>query len=237
MNQKDIVEHIFFLDKEFYTEYQPVVEVSSKKIVAYEALARFYRDGKSIPPNNIFNQIKDDDLVFQLEKKIKKFQVDRKPLNSSLFLNLDPRCIKNDFQMQEWLNIFKSHDDVYLEITENINLEIVAKIKRFIEMSSKTKVHIGLDNFANDKTLTSLELFYLVDFIKLDKIWFRYLQNGKNQRIILEAIIDYAKEEDILIVMEGAETQEDVEMAEYIGVDYIQGYYFKNKFITKESLF
>lgn len=237
MYERDIVEHIFFLDKEFHTEYQPVIELATNEIVAYEALARFTRETKNIPPDKIFNQISDDKLVFQLEKKIKKFQFDRKPLNASLFLNLDPRCIIDEYQMKEWLELFKNKEDIYLEITENISLEAVKRVKKFIELSSNTKVHIGLDNFANEKTLTSFDLFYQVDFIKLDRIWFKYLNESKSQRIILEAIIDFAKEEDILIVMEGAETKEHVELARYIGIDYIQGYYFRNKFITKEAFF
>jgi EAL domain-containing protein (putative c-di-GMP-specific phosphodiesterase class I) len=237
MYEKDIVEHIFFLDKEFYAEYQPVVELETGDIVAYEALARFTRDSQNVAPDKIFGQISDDKLVFQLEKTIKKFQVDRKPINSSLFLNLDPRCILNESQMREWISLFNNQSDIYIEVTEDIDLDTVKRIKKFIELSSNTKVHIGLDNFANEKTLTSFDLFYQVDFIKLDKVWFRYLNERKSQRIILEAIIKYAKEEDVLIVMEGAETKEHVQLAKNIGVDYIQGYYFKDKFITKEAHF
>jgi EAL domain-containing protein (putative c-di-GMP-specific phosphodiesterase class I) len=83
MYEQDVIEHIFFLDKEFHAEYQPIVDINNKnEIVAYEALARFTKSGHSVAPNKIFQDINDDDLVFQLEKKIKKFQVDRKPINT-----------------------------------------------------------------------------------------------------------------------------------------------------------
>jgi EAL domain-containing protein (putative c-di-GMP-specific phosphodiesterase class I) len=235
--EQDIIEHIFFLDKEFHAEYQPIVDIHENKIVAYEALARFTKNGHNVAPDKIFREISDDGLVFQLEKTIKKFQVDRKPLKSSIFLNLDPRCLKDEYQMKEWLELFKNHDEVYLEITEDISLEFVERLKKFIALSKNHHVHIGLDNFASDKALTSFDLLYHVDFIKLDRSWLNYLKMKKNQTVIIEAIVDFAIKEDILVIMEGIESKTDYNIAESLGVDFIQGYYFKDKFITKESKF
>lgn len=50
---------------DFHTEYQPILSLETGKIFAYEALARFYVEGKSISPEFVFNELHQEvDLFF-----------------------------------------------------------------------------------------------------------------------------------------------------------------------------
>ena len=70
-----------------------------------------------------------------------------------------------------------------------------------------------------------------VDFIKFDRL---VVQNKSNKPflILVSALINYAKASNKKIILEGVETQEDLTFARELGVDYVQGFLFKSKFIN-----
>ncbi|MGB0898825.1 MAG: EAL domain-containing protein [Psychrobium sp.] len=47
----------------------------------------------------------------------------------------------------------------------------------------------------------------------------------------MNALVGYAKQAEKAVILEGIETPEDLEFARSLGVTYVQGFLFKDKFI------
>jgi EAL domain-containing protein (putative c-di-GMP-specific phosphodiesterase class I) len=231
----DRVENLFFSDKEYSCEYQPIISVENGEVVGYEALSRFNKDGKAVPPIDIFTKISDIDLLFQIESRITAFQVDNRPAGLPLFTNIDPKCFSSEPYIEHWVKYFDRFNDVYVEITDNLTERSVKNVAYIIKKFAKHPTHIGLDNIGGTSSLVSFDLIAEADFLKLHRDWFKILKKDKATKKLLAGIIEFAEAKDKIVVLEGVETREDLRIAESLHVDYVQGFLYKNKFITKKQ--
>jgi len=154
----DRVENLFFSDKSYSCEYQPLISLEDGDIVGYEALSRFAKDGKPVPPNQIFGKIKDVDLLFQIESKITCFQLDNRPIGLPLFTNIDPLCFSKDTFIEYWLKYFDRFYSLNVSATDNLTNENVKNISYIIKKFNKHPTHIGLDNVGGIASLISFDL-------------------------------------------------------------------------------
>ena len=63
------------------------------------------------------------------------------------------------------------------------------------------------------------------DIIKLDREMIR-LATSKNESSMLAGIVSHAKALGIQVLAEGVETEDEFRLAQQLGVDLIQGWYF-----------
>jgi EAL domain-containing protein (putative c-di-GMP-specific phosphodiesterase class I) len=231
----DRVENLFFSDKSYSCEYQPLISLDDGEIVGYEALSRFAKDGKPVPPNQIFGKITDIDLLFQIESRITAFQIDNRPVGLPLFTNIDPLCFSREPFIEYWVKYFDRFNDIYVEITDTLTDTSVKNVAYIIKKFNKHRTHIGLDNIGGTSSLVSFDLIAEADFLKLHRDWFKVIRKDKATKKLLEGIVEFAEAKEKIVVLEGVETREDFKIAESLHVDYVQGFLFKNKFITKKQ--
>ena len=105
-------------------------------------------------------------------------------------------------------------------------------IQKFVNMLKKEGYSISIDDFgsgySNLNSIANLDF----DVIKLDKSLCN--MEGKNNDLILDAIISIAKKTGHSVVCEGIETKEMVDKMAKLGADLIQGYYY-DKPLEKEE--
>jgi EAL domain-containing protein (putative c-di-GMP-specific phosphodiesterase class I) len=231
----DRVENLFFSDKSYSCEYQPLISMEDGEVVGYEALSRFAKDGRPVPPIEIFEKLTDVNLLFQIESRITAFQVDNRPSGFPLFTNIDPKCFSNDVYIEYWLKYFDRYRDIYVEITDNLTNENVKNIAHIIKKFQKYPTNIGLDNIGGTSSLVSFDLIAEADFLKLHRDWFKVMRKDKATKKLLEGIVEFAEAKEKIVVLEGVETKEDLKVAEELKVDFVQGFLYKNKFITKHQ--
>jgi EAL domain-containing protein (putative c-di-GMP-specific phosphodiesterase class I) len=69
----------------------------------------------------------------------------------------------------------------------------------------------------------------LVNYIKLDK----YVLDNKsnvNFMLLVESLINYARSAGKKVILEGVETAEDLHFAKKLKVDFVQGFYYRERF-------
>ncbi|OHE02881.1 MAG: hypothetical protein A2513_05155 [Sulfurimonas sp. RIFOXYD12_FULL_33_39] len=154
-NIKDIL-----VQKNLRTKYQPIVSLADKSILAYEALARFYIDGKSIPPDIIFDVChKDLSLFYELEMNVKKHQFQNRPKKKKLFINFDPHILHYKQRTKEIFTLMSKQSDFVIELVENSHESI--NIEKLIEVFSKLKYQFAVDDFFKENSIISLYLLNL----------------------------------------------------------------------------
>lgn len=213
--------------------YEPIVELSSMKIVGYEALSRFKYKGESISPDTFFKIAHDDDnLFFYIESTLKKFQLKHRVANKKLFLNLDPDVSKVEEQIEFWVDLFQSQENIVIEIIENSDEESVEDIEHFMEWLDLYKLPYAYDDFGKPNTLFFASLLKKSEFIKFNINFLQTIAKENSYIEVLRGVVKYAKSNNKYTILEGVQRQEDLIIAKEVDIDYIQGYLFKNEFIS-----
>jgi EAL domain-containing protein (putative c-di-GMP-specific phosphodiesterase class I) len=223
-------------NQSFYSEYQPIVDISKDEIYGYEALARFEVKGKSISPMEIFDICHDGDYdkLFVLESLLKKYQVENRPdSDKKLFLNLDAHSFNTYYGKEFWLNFFKDLDNIVVEIVENSEVYNNVHIDRFIDFLDMYFIDFAIDDFCKDDSIFSTKILSKSRIVKLDKGFLRSIERDKAYKEVLKGYLNYFNASNKMAILEGVESSRDLELAKELGIKYVQGFYYKDRFIVK----
>jgi EAL domain-containing protein (putative c-di-GMP-specific phosphodiesterase class I) len=217
-------------------EYQPIVDLKSKDIMAYECLARFSdKDNNNIAPDIIYAALHDSPLsLFQVEYQQKILQLDHAPSNSDIFVNLDQDSYFSageDSEKNPFLKLFKNFKsaNIVVELIENSEINDAIKSLAMIDTLSKSNINTAIDDVCNPLSMVSTSVIQLVDYIKLDKHVVAEKHNV-GFMLLVEALISYAHNAGKKVILEGVETEADIIFARKINADYVQGFIFKKWF-------
>ena len=213
--------------------YEPIINIKTMEIFAYEALSRFRYKNKNISPAVFFKCIHENiDLFFVIESTLKKFQLKHSIQDKNLFLNLDPDTCISERQVEFWIDLLQNKTNVTIEIIENSDEESIEHTKNFIEWLDMYNIPFAYDDFGKPNSIFFAFLLNQSSFIKLDIHFLRTIRTNESYLAILIGVVKYANKNNQFTILEGVETKEDLKVAQEAGVDYIQGYLFKDKFIN-----
>lgn len=232
------------LRERYGVEYQPIVEVNSQEIYAFECLARFFdASNQALPPDVVYRALHDTPLkLSQVEYQQKKLQLANAPNNVKLFVNLDQdsyfsctlaKCNINTIQnpFLELFHNYQNGDGIVVELIENSEISHAVMSLCMIDALSQGQIETALDDVCNPQSMLSTAVIQLVNFIKLDRY---VVQNKQNQDLLLlvKFFIDYAHGSGKRIILEGVETEEDLAFAQWMQIDYVQGFFYRDQFIN-----
>ncbi|MEA1955491.1 MAG: EAL domain-containing protein [Campylobacterota bacterium] len=233
MNSKSIVTSIVS-NEDYGVCYEPVVSLKDMNIIGYEALSRFKYKSKLISPIEVFSCVHDDaELFFLLESIMKKFQIKNRPHDKTLFLNLDPDVTTDSKHMKFWINELKKQKNIIVEIVENSDEENAKDVEIFMKEMDNNKISYAYDDYAKPNSMFFASLLHQASVIKLDIDFLRTISINEAYIEVAKGIVNYAKKTGKKTVLEGVEGQKELQIAQKLDVDYIQGYMFKKDFITK----
>ncbi len=214
-------------------EYQPIVRVSDQEIWAYEALARFRLDEDLIAPNLVFDALHSDRTrFFMLESRSKRFQLRHRPKGARLFVNLDPKVVEIDHHLEHWLGIFGSQQDLVVEILENTSAENLDSVRSFADRLHATGVDVALDDVGGHENFFSFELLEHCQILKLDRYWLSRFERDPAYIDLIKGMLSFARSRGIHSVLEGVETASHLECAKTLGIDFVQGFLYRDAFIN-----
>lgn len=224
--------------RQFCVYIQPKYDVREGKIVGGEALARWIHPSKGmVPPVEFISIFERNGFILRLDyymweetcrllAKLKEKGLGGNPISINV-----SRAHFYGVELQEKLQelIAKYQllpQDLELEITETICAEdpdiIYKKIKDLQEAGFK----VAMDDFGSGYSSLNMLKEMPLDIIKMD---LKFLDGGDNEeksRNILQTLITLAHSIGLSVVVEGVETNEQVEFLRGIGSYYVQGYYF-----------
>ncbi|MFA9462389.1 EAL domain-containing protein [Thiohalorhabdus sp. Cl-TMA] len=223
-----VVEH-----RSFGVVYQPLVAVGSGEVHGFEALARFRsREGADLPPNGVFRALHDNPLLLlQVETAVKALQVAHAPPGAKLFVNLDPDALLAAGQpdaSHPVLAQLVGRAGLVVEIIENAKLSDARASLAMAEILRTHGAELALDDIGADHAMLAFPVLVGVDYLKLDRTWLRRRQPEFDT--LLRKLLEFARETGKRTVLEGVETVADLERARHLGIDYAQGFLFRDRF-------
>ncbi|MGO2233014.1 EAL domain-containing protein [Marinomonas sp. UCMA 3892] len=224
--------------KRFGVEYQPIVELKTGNIFAYEALSRFRTAfGELIRPDYVYAALHDNPLLlFQVELAQKKIQLEHLSNSERVFVNLDQdafyACGHNGGN-NPFVELIQEagRKRVVVELIENSEINDALMSLSMIELFNGLGIRTALDDLCNPKSMLSVAVLQLVEWVKLDKCVLEKRLDA-NFMVFVSKIIDFAHATGKQVILEGVEVEEDLAFARQIDVDYVQGFYYRSGFLS-----
>ena len=233
-------------NKEFVVFYQPKVTTNDYTLCGGEALVRWKKDDKYIPPNKFIPILEQDLSICELDMYVlEQVCLDiRKWLNKGLIPpKISVNFSKNHFKKGEFandiLNILEKYNIeskyIEIELTETSAYYAKEVLTHFIEIMQKHNISISMDDFGvGDSSLNLLKTLQF-DIIKFDKTFIDGILSDCNKdRILLTSLMLMIHKLGMTTVAEGVETKEQVDFLKRIGCDIIQGYYFDKPLLVED---
>lgn len=211
---------------------QPIFDLSTGDLVAYEALCRVINPGEIQTPGELFELAEATGLLYDLEllcqqKAVKKYQ--SLGSSASLCINLSPSILLQEPQVS-FEKLFSSEVmnfsfPIVIEITERRNLNGFKRLKEFMTWLKTRGFRIALDDlgsgFAGLKSLLDLE----PSIVKVDRHLISKLHLSTKKQLLCNAIVSFCRKVGITVVAEGVETAEELQIVSDIRFDWVQGFY------------
>ncbi|MHA7777308.1 EAL domain-containing protein [Roseibium sp. M-1] len=222
--------------KEFYLEYQPIVDLKTEQWVGAEALIRWRRPtGEQVRPDLFIPIAEECGLMPQLTAEVfRLFTADMAGIFSRfphfhVGLNLSPQ----DIQSPEIVGLFEdlaqaTHakpGNIMLELTEHGLLQEEHVSEILIGLRSKGAA-VAIDDFGTGySSLSYLETFTL-DYLKIDKSFVDKIGMHAAASQVVPHIIEMAKDLKLKMIAEGVETETQAQYLRSQGVEFAQGWLF-----------
>lgn len=223
-------------ENEFWMEYQKKINISSRSVTGLEALARWNSKtlGHVTPSEFIPVFSKSEAIDHFSEWVIKRVFQDLPMLKAKygsdikLSINLSPRVLlKKDFS--SWLNDMREKhkidkQTIILEITEDVFLEDLNLVNDLLKTIRRNGFLISLDDFGSGFASLSYLQNMLIDEVKIDKSITRQVVSDDKHLVLIRAIINIAVAFKISAVIEGIESDSQLELLKPLGDFDVQGY-------------
>ena len=210
--------------------FQPIVDLNTGEIIAYEALMRPLLDNFK-NPMEILTVAAAQSKLGQLERMIilMAFQTIEEQARSigdlKIFVNSIPsqRLSEEDHLMikRRYSQFFKN---IVIEVTEeeSKNANNLSEKVTFIR---KSGIQIAVDDFGTDYSNEVQILSLLPDIIKIDMEMIQGLHSNPDKQNLVADLVEFCHKKGVKIVAEGIEESLDLAVVVQLGVDYAQGFY------------
>ncbi len=210
--------------------FQPIVNIKTGEIYAYEALMRpLIPEFKS--PLDVLSVAEAQSKLLQLDRLILSLvletMVEKKDIigDKLIFVNSIPNEAVNESLILNFKEKYPEYfDKIVFEVIEHETRDEKELIKKVNNLKNNG-LKIAVDDFGSGYSNELRILKILPDIIKFDMELIQGVHNDKDKQTVVENVLDFCHKRGIEIVAEGVEDREDLEYLINIGADYVQGYY------------
>jgi EAL domain-containing protein (putative c-di-GMP-specific phosphodiesterase class I) len=214
--------------------YEPIVDVGSKTVFGYEALARGPVDSEFHGAVSLFSSAEHEGLVFELDCLCRQSGLrgaEGLPSGTKLFLNVRPTTIHDpSFQPEALIRtLAKSRlapSDVVFEISEQESIRSFDVFREVRDEYGKLGFQFALDDtgagYASLQSVIELE----PEFIKVDRAFITGIDQDPARQALLRALHTVSREIGARIIGEGLDTLEELATLGQLGIPFGQGWLF-----------
>lgn len=232
--------------QELYIVYQPIIDTATKDIRAVEALLRWQHNKLGAIAPNVFIPIAEKNglmpqfsqfLLKEATQTISGYN-ERHHQAIKLHINLtekecrDEKTFLSIRQQFEAANVTLEH--LVIEISENLTRDKCKNLKSKLNVYQRTGIQVAIDSFG-DHFLSLRQLKTLpFKMIKLSQGTLHDALSDEEGLSSYKRLITLAKELTLIIIQEGVETAEEVELIESVQLDAYQGFLISQP-LTKQQ--
>jgi diguanylate cyclase (GGDEF)-like protein len=221
-------------NKRIRSVFQPIFNLHSGEVYAYEALSRIIGPSSFSNPEILFSAAAQHNLTEELETLAIRTALDTASaigLDRLITLNICPSLLvlgdrkpeNEPFIIKE---LAKVKSKVILELTERFFIPNDNFFSDNLHFYQGQGLRIAIDDlgcgFAGLKMLAQIE----PAMVKVDRFLISGIDRSTQKRMLLESIVSFCHKMNSLVVAEGIETEADLRVVMDLKVDLGQGYLF-----------
>ncbi|MEV0970308.1 GGDEF domain-containing protein [Microtetraspora glauca] len=221
-------------EKQFAVEYQPVVDLATSRVTAVEALVRWWRGSTFVPPEQFLGPAEDTGLIVPLSEWILKEACREvagwreSSWDIGLSLNLSARQITAPRFVETVSEALAESglpaSALTLEVIEEMLVEdaedTVAKLSELRALG----VRLAIDDFGTGYASLAFLRQLPVDMIKIDPSFVSGLGRDETLTLLTRTIVRLGHDLGLIVVAEGIERPEQLELLREMGCTRGQGY-------------
>lgn len=214
----------------FSFAFQPIVDIESHTVFAYEALVRG-RSNESA--GAVFAALQSSELHnFDRAARVQAIRLAAAlGLDTGLSLNFLPQALETlpdavSSTIDAARNAGLSPEKIFLEVTEGELIRDLAGFSASINEYRTSGIHLVIDDFGAGYSGLNLLADFQPDVIKIDMHLVRDIDSKGPRQAIVRAVIQASDELGIEVIAEGVETELEYRWFKRAGVRLFQGYLF-----------
>jgi diguanylate cyclase (GGDEF)-like protein/PAS domain S-box-containing protein len=223
---------------EFVLHYQPVVDLTSNRIIGAEALVRWNNpDGGLMMPGRFISVAEESGLIVPLGdwvlceacRQLRRWH-DAGHTHLTMAVNLSAIQFRRGSVEESVTRALRDAGadpgSLELELTESILLQGAEHVLATVRLLKGLGVKLSIDDFGTGYSSLAYLKRFAVDKLKIDQSFVRDLPHDADNAAIVGAVIQMAKSLNLRVLAEGVENELAVEHLRALQCDYVQGYHF-----------
>ena len=222
---------------ELVLHYQPKVDVHAARMVGAEALMRWQRGGRLVPPGDFIPLAEETGLIVPLSewalreaaKQARSWQ-QAFGFADAIAVNLPSRLFERSDLVEHIHQCVTScgvpHRVIQLEITEDNLMKELQNVIPALHRLNEIGVEISIDDFGTGYSSLAYLTTLPISELKIDRSFVRDLGITPQSSAVVTAIIARARSLGLRVVAEGVETLRQMEVLHRLGCGLMQGFLF-----------
>ncbi|WP_337056256.1 bifunctional diguanylate cyclase/phosphodiesterase [Pseudomonas sp. USHLN015] len=212
--------------------FQPIISLSERRILGYEALTRGPSNSPLHSPVTLFAVARHAGRLSELEMACRKRACTRfheLKLDGKLFLNVSPESLLDPaHQPGRTLQLLQAFgippSQVVIELTEHAPTEDFGLLDTALHHYRAMGFSIALDDLGAGYSSLRLWSELRPDYVKIDRHFIDGIHQDAVKREFVGSILKMAKASRAQVIAEGIELPEELAVLAEMGLDLVQGY-------------
>jgi EAL domain-containing protein (putative c-di-GMP-specific phosphodiesterase class I) len=220
-------------DLAFAMAFQPIVDISTGRPFAFEALVRGPNGEGAL---SVLEQITDQNrYVFDQNCRVKAIETAARAglieTGAKLSINFLPNAVYSPLAciqttLRTAANFEFPMDRLIFEFTENEKMADPAHVEAIVDTYRRIGFATAIDDFGAGHAGLNLLARLEPDMLKIDMDLVRGIDADWRRRAIVEGIVGLGRALGILVIAEGIETRAEMDTLASAGIRHMQGYLF-----------
>ena len=225
----------------FKQYYEPVVHLTTGRIIGFESLLRWPDAPEAFTAPQIIDWAERVELIHvltldALREAIELVELWRASASASgepvpwISINVSPDDVGKPSFIEQMLDLFRRHpmarNQIKLEITEGVLVRDFKGVAQRLRSMRAEGIGIALDDFGTGYSSLSYLHQLPVDSIKIDRSFISSLTSERRGRDIVQATVELGRRLHIEVVAEGVEDLHTIGLLRRYGCHAGQGYLF-----------
>ncbi|MFI8481346.1 bifunctional diguanylate cyclase/phosphodiesterase [Pseudomonas sp. NPDC078700] len=217
---------------DLHSLFQPIVSLSERRIIGYEALTRGPSNSVLHSPVNLFSVARHAGRLSELEMACRKSACQgfsQQKLEGKLFLNVSPdSLLEANHRPGRTLQLLQafgiSPNNVVIELTEQTPTEDFGLLHTALHHYRAMGFSIALDDLGAGYSSLRLWSELRPDYVKIDRHFIDGIHLDSVKREFVGSILKMAQASRATVIAEGIELEEELAVLSEMGIDLLQGY-------------
>ncbi|ONI43380.1 hypothetical protein AN641_10345 [Candidatus Epulonipiscioides gigas] len=222
------------LNEDFEVFYQPKYDFVTNQINGAEALVRWnYKKQRLISPIDFIPAFEENGYIIKLDKYVWKKTcqyINKYNIDIPISVNVSMKHLGETNFTSFILNLLEKYNirpnQLCLEFTESVDYDNNQNLENTLLYLQENGLKLSLDDFGTGYSSLARLNKMPINEIKIDKSLVNDLIDDPKSKFILESIIHMSNKLNLKTVVEGIETEEQLDILKKLGFNTIQGYLF-----------